>query len=287
MTDLKIDTTRCLRAMAWTLMMVLLVASAACGGGGEEEAAAPADASGEAAAPAAPATAELEPGNPAVQGMGSGSAAIAGTVTYTGQVPTLQPLSMDADPQCAAKHQGPVYPQLLELGDGNTMAHVFVKVTNPPQGDWQAPSQPAVIDQDGCRYHPHVIGMLQGQQLVFLNSDGLLHNVHGTPSANREFNLGMPASVKQASPPSTLNTPEPMFPVKCDVHPWMQSYVAVMEHPFFAVTDTDGAFEIAGLPAGEYQVEAWHEKLGTRTGSVTVEDGGTGTVDFQFDVPQS
>jgi plastocyanin len=285
MRDLRSSATRWIQALAWMLVMGLLVTSAACGGG--EEAAPPAggeDAAatgGEAAAPAA----DLEPGNAAVAGMGSGSASIAGSVTYTGQVPTLQPIQMDADPQCAAKHTGPVHAQVLELGDGQTMAHVFVKVTNPPAGDYPAPSQPAVIDQDGCTYHPHVMGVLQGQDLVFLNSDELLHNVHGLPKQNREFNLGMPATRTQAS--VELNTPEPLFPVKCDVHPWMQAYVAVMEHPFFAVTDVDGAFEIAGLPAGEYQVEAWHEKLGTRTGTVTVADGETGSVDFQFDVPQS
>ena len=95
----------------------------------------------------------------------------------------------------------------------------------------------------------------------------------------------MPGNRKQAS--VELDTPEPLFHVKCDVHPWMQAYAAVMSHPFFAVTGEDGKFDIRGLPAGEYQVEAWHEKLGTRTGSVTVADGATGTVDFQFDVPKS
>ena len=217
--------------------------------------------------------------------MGTGSAAISGTVTFTGQVPNLQPIRMDADPQCQAKHDTPVYPEILVLGDGNTMANVFVKVTNPPAGDYPAPAQPAVIDQRGCQYHPHVIGVIEGQALTFLNSDGLLHNVHGQPKQNREFNLGMPASRTQAT--ETLNTPEPLFHVKCDVHPWMQAYVAVMDNPFFAVTGEDGTFKIAGLPPGEYQVEAWQEKLGTRTGSVTVGDGETGTVDFQFDVPKS
>ena len=126
---------------------------------------------------------------------------------------------------------------------------------------------------------------MAGQPLTFVNTDGLLHNVHGLPKDNREFNLGMPASRAEAS--ETLNTPEPAFHVKCDVHPWMQAYVAVMDNPFFAVTGKDGKFKIAGLPPGEYQVEAWQEKLGTRTGTVTVGDGETGTVDFQFDVPKS
>lgn len=277
-----------LRTLAWLMVVALLVTTAACGGG--DEAPAP-DAGGEDAAATTEdagddaAAADLEPGNPAVEGMGDGSAGVSGTVSFAGTVPNLQPIQMDADPQCAAKHEGPVPAHALVLGDGNTMANVFLKVTNPPAGDWTAPSEPAVIDQEGCRYHPHVMGMLLGQDLVFLNSDGLLHNVHGLPAENREFNIGMPASRETAE--VTLNTPEPVFEVKCDVHPWMQAYVAVMEHPFFAVTDEDGGFEISGLPAGDYEVEAWHEKLGTRVGSVTVADGETGTLDFEFDVPQS
>jgi len=273
------------------MVVALLVTTAACGGGGDE-AAAP-DAGGDDAAATSEdsggdvAAADLERGNPAVQGMGDGSAGVGGTVTFTGNVPTLQPIQMDADPQCAAKHDGPVPAHALVLGDGNTMANVFVKVTNPPAGDWTAPSEPAVIDQVGCRYHPHVMGMLAGQDLIFINSDGLLHNVHGLPQANREFNIGMPATRETAETPAKLTTPEPAFQVKCDVHPWMQSFVAVMDHPFFAVTGDDGGFEISGLPAGDYEVEAWHEKLGTRVGSVTVADGETGSLDFEFDVPQS
>lgn len=281
------DLNKILQTLAWMLVLAVVLTSAACGGGdeaaGPDSDAAPAttedDASDDMAA------ADLERGNAAVMGLGDGDAGVSGTASFAGNVPNLPPVQMDADPQCASKHDGAVPAMALVLGDGNTMANVFVKVTNPPAGDWSAPSQPAVIDQEGCRYHPHVMGMLVGQELVFINSDGLLHNVHGLPKANRDFNLGMPATVKTAKA-GKLNTPEPAFEVKCDVHPWMQSYVAVMEHPFFAVTDEDGSFEIAGLPAGDYEVEAWHEKLGTRTGSVSVAAGETGTVDFSFDVPQ-
>jgi len=272
-----------LRPMAALLAAVFLVVGlVACGGGGEE--AAPADdaASSDAPAdtPAAAPAADYEPGNEAVAALRTGSATVSGTVSYDGEVPTLPAIQMAADPACQAKHSEPVYPDTLELGDGNTMAHIFVSVKGM-DGEYQAPSEPAVIDQDGCRYHPHVMGVMAGQPLVFLNSDELLHNVHGLPEANREFNLGMPATRTEAEV-TGLNTPEPLFPVKCDVHPWMQSYVAVMTHPYFDVTATDGAFEIDGLPPGTYEIEAWHERLGTQTQSVTVADGESASADFTF-----
>jgi plastocyanin len=219
---------------------------------------------------------------------GAAGAAHAGTVTgkvtYDDKVPTLRPLDMAADPACQAKHTTPVYPDVLVLGDGNTLANVFVAVKNPPAGSHPAPKTPVVIDQHGCEYRPHVVGLLAGQPLVFKNSDGILHNVHGLPKVNNEFNLGMPATVTTKE--TVLNKPEPVFPVKCDVHPWMRAYAAVMTHPFFAVTGKDGKFSIKDLPAGTYEVEAWHEKLGTQTASVTVGASDAKSVDFSFKVPK-
>ncbi len=284
------DTHWMVRCLSVALTAGALVATlAACGGGGgTEQAAAPAPAeqpAGGGTAPAAEAAGgETMAGNPAAAAMGDGTATVTGTVSYTGQVPNLQPINMDADPVCAAKHDQPVYPQVLVLGPGNTMANVFVQVKGTPAKQWPAPSQPATIDQDGCMYHPHVIGVMAGQDLRFVNSDGLLHNVHGMPQQNREFNLGMPGSLKEKE--VELDTPEPLFPVKCDVHPWMHAYVAVMSHPYWAVTGEDGTFTIHNLPAGSYDVEAWHEKLGTRTAHIEVADGGSATADFSFDRPQ-
>ena len=274
--------------LATLLLVAALVAlGAACGGGeeaapaaaGDAEAPAPSAAGGEAAA-------DLEPGNSAVDGLGDGSATVSGTITFAGTVPTLRPVAMDADPQCAGKHDAPVPNQVLWLGDGNTMGNVYVQVKSGlAEKEWPAPTAPAVIDQEGCIYHPHVMGVIAGQPLVFLNSDELLHNVHGLPQQNREFNLGMPATVHRTE--VELGTPEPVFQVKCDVHPWMQAYVAVMAHPYFDTTGEDGRFEIRNLPAGTYEIEAWHERLGTQTATVTIEDGGTATSDFTFTTPQS
>lgn len=250
--------------------LTALALLAACGGA-PEEAAAPAPT--ETAAPAAA---------PAAAGP-TGTATIAGTITYEGQVPTLRPLDMNADPNCAAKHDSPVMPDMLVLGEGNTMGNIFVQVKNAPGGTYPAPAAAVVIDQNGCRYEPHVAGVLVGQALEFKNSDGLLHNVHGLPQVNPSFNVAMPGSRTETD--IELNQPEPLFPVKCDVHPWMQAFVAVMSHPFFDVTGTDGGFTIANLPAGTYEIEAWHERLGTQTTEVTVAEGGTATADFTFTAP--
>jgi plastocyanin len=207
---------------------------------------------------------------------------ITGKITYDDKVPSFKPVDMNADPVCASKHTAPVYPEILVLGDGNGLANVFVQVKNAPAGG-TASTDPVVVDQNGCRYEPHVVGVMVGQTVKFKNSDGILHNVHGLPKENREFNIGMPPALKEKD--QVFNKPEAHFPVKCDVHPWMKTYIAVMTHPYFSVSGTDGTFEISGLPAGNYEISAWHEKLGTQTASVTVGDGAA-TANFSFKVPK-
>ncbi len=208
---------------------------------------------------------------------------ITGKITYDGNVPKLRPYDMNADPDCAKKHTGgKANNQMLVLGDGNALANIFVQVKNAPAGDHTAPSETVTIDQNGCIYVPRVVGVMTGQAVKFKNSDGILHNVHGLPKVNREFNIGMPPSLTEKD--VSFNKPEPVFRVKCDVHPWMNSYIAVMTHPYFAVTGTDGTFKIDNVPDGTYEVEAWHEKLPAMTGTATVS-GGAATVDFAFKPP--
>jgi len=211
---------------------------------------------------------------------------IAGTITYDGKVPSLKPYDMSADPACDAKHGGGkgAENQMLVLGPGNALANIFVQIKNAPSSSAPVPKDAVVIDQNGCLYEPRVVGVRVGQPLQFRNSDGILHNVHGLPKENKEFNLGMPPSLMEKD--VALNKPEPVFKVKCDVHPWMNSYVAVMSHPYFAVTGTDGTFKIDNVPDGSYEIEAWHEKLPAMTGTATVS-GGTATVDFTFAAPGS
>jgi plastocyanin len=209
---------------------------------------------------------------------------VTGTVVYDGKVPNLRPLPVAAEPICAKKH--PTVPnEALVLGSGNTMANVMVYVTSglPAGKAWPAPTTPVTMDQDGCQYKPHVLGVMVGQPFKVLNSDGILHNVHALSKVNASFNMAMPPTRKEAE--HTFGKAEGMFTVKCDVHPWMQSYVGVFSNPFFAVTGSDGKFTIKDLPAGTYQIEAWHEKLGTQKATVTVGASDTKTESFKFSPP--
>jgi plastocyanin len=218
-------------------------------------------------------------------GVAIAASSITGTVTFTGKAPTLKPLSMDADPACAKKHSGPVPSEMLVLGNGNTMGNIMVYVSKgvPAGKSWPAPKNPAVLDQKGCQYIPHVQGIMVGQAYKILNSDGVLHNVHALPKINRGFNRPMPATVKEAS--ATFDKPEAMFQIKCDVHPWMSAFVGAFNHPFFSVTGADGKFTISGLDPGTYEITAWHERLGTQTASVTVGATDKKTQDFKFASP--
>jgi plastocyanin len=209
---------------------------------------------------------------------------VTGTVVYEGTVPTLKPVSVAAEPICAKKH-ATVPNEALVLGSGNTMGNVLVRVVKglPAGKGWPAPKEPVVMDQVGCQYVPHVMGIMVGQTFKVLNSDGILHNVHALPKVNSQFNMAMPPARKEAT--ATFGKEEGMFTVKCDVHPWMQSYIGVFSHPFFAVTKPDGKFSLANLDAGTYEIEAWHERLGTQKATVTLGAGDTKPVGFKFSPP--
>ena len=213
------------------------------------------------------------------------ASSITGIVTFDGAAPTLRPLAMDADPACAKKHSGPVPSEALVLGTGNAMANVMVWVSKglPAGKTWAAPTTPVVIDQNGCQYKPHVMGIMVGQAYKILNSDGILHNIHTLPKINRPFNQGQPATVKEMT--TTFPKPEMVFPIKCDIHPWMNANLAVFTNPFFSVTGTDGKFTISGLDPGTYEITAWQEKLGTQTASVTVGGADTKAQNFKFALP--
>ena len=212
------------------------------------------------------------------------SANLTGTIVFEGKAPELKDIKMDADPQCAMKHTTPVKVEALVLGKGQTMANVFVHVkSGVPKRAYPVPTTPVVMDQRGCTYTPHVFGVRVGQTLKVLNSDGTHHNVHAMPKANKVFNLAMPKTKTSAT--AVFTTPEFMFHIKCDVHPWMGAFCAVMDHPYFDTTETDGKFTISGLDAGTYEIEAWHERLGTQTQKVTVTASETKTVSFKFSVP--
>ena len=219
-------------------------------------------------------------------GVAYAASTVTGTITYTGTVPNLRPLAMDADPACAKKHAGkPPLSETLVLGGANAMGNVLVFVSKgvPAGKTYPAPQKPVTLDQNGCMYVPHVQGIMVGQQYKILNSDGILHNVHSLPNANPQFNKPMPASLKETT--TSFAKAEPVFRIKCDVHPWMVAYIGVFTHPFYSVTAKDGKFSITGLDPGTYEITAWHEALGTQTASITVGASDTKTQDFKFARP--
>lgn len=208
---------------------------------------------------------------------------INGVVKFEGQAPAMAAIKMDADPVCVKNNEGKeVKSEALVLGDGNTLGNIFVRVKSglPSGGTYTAPTEPVVLDQKGCMYAPRVVGLMVGQPIEILNSDGTLHNVHGFAKANPEFNDAMPKFKKKID--KKFSAEEVLFPVKCDVHPWMQGYIGVVSHPFFAVTKADGKFSLQNLPAGKYEIEAWHEKMGTQVQTVEIKDGETKDLSIVF-----
>jgi len=207
---------------------------------------------------------------------------VRGVITYKGKVPKFREIKMDADPICLAKHGDKVFPDTLVLGPDQTMGNVFVYVKgNLPDENHEIPTRPAILNQEGCMYTPHVIGLMVGQPLKILNPDRTLHNVHALPKVNKEFNLAMPTFRKETT--KIFDKEEFMFPIKCDVHPWMSAWISVMPHPYFAVTlAEDGKYKISNVPAGKFEIVAWHEKLGTKSQKVVVDEYEGTTVDFTF-----
>lgn len=204
---------------------------------------------------------------------------IQGKVVFEGDVPTMPVIDMDVDPVCASKHDEPVRAEVLVLGEGQTMANVLVQITEGRPESAPVPKEPFVLTQEGCQYSPHVFAVRVGQPLKVLNPDGTLHNIHGLAKVNPEFNKTMTKATSELT--LTFDKPEEPFAFKCQVHPWMTAYCAVIDHSFYVVTGKDGVYEFPDLPAGEYTIEAWHERLGTQTAKVTVTDGAA-TQDFTF-----
>jgi hypothetical protein len=204
---------------------------------------------------------------------------VVGKVTYEGRTPRPRVVNMGSDPLCMPESKGGTLSDVLVVGPGNGLQNAFVYVKDGlGNRTFPAPKTPVVLDQQGCRYRPHVIGIQVGQPLEVRNSDATLHNVHAVPKVNREFNFGQPSKGMKSS--RVFDKAEVMVPFKCDVHGWMNAYAGVLAHPFFAVSKADGSFEIKGLPPGSYTVEVWHEQLGTRTAKVTVDAKAGATANF-------
>ena len=209
-------------------------------------------------------------------------ATINGKIKFTGTKPTNPRIDMSEEAACKAKYPAAPTAETVVVNPNGTLANVFVYVKSglPAGQTYPVPATPVIIDQGGCRYHPHVLGIMVGQNLEIQNSDPVLHNIKAKAAKNRPFNVSQPSAGMKTM--RTFAAPEVMVALECNVHGWMNAYLGVLPHPFFAVSGTDGSFSIKGLPPGTYTIEAWHEKYGTQTATVTVAGAGPKTQDFTF-----
>ena len=242
---------------------------AACGGGTNQSQNSVPASSGAAAPAAAPVTVDT-----------ANAGTVTGKVTFAGTPPAPMPIKLSSDPYCQKANPG-LATETEVVGKDGAVENVFIYVKDGLGNQtFPASSEPVTLDQKGCHYTPHVLGIQVGQPLQIINSDDTLHNVHGLPKANKEFNQGQPIQGMKMT--HTFSTKEVMIPFKCDVHGWMNAWIGVLDHPFYAVTTADGTFSLKGLPPGTYTIEAWHEKLGTQTQTITVGAKETKDVAFTF-----
>jgi plastocyanin len=240
--------------VACSLLLSLSAVLVACGGGSTTQ---PAPAG--TAAPAARATNPVDPAT---------AATLTGHVMFSGKAPAPTPISMASDPRCM---NASAATETTLVGAKGEVQNAFVYVKDGlGELKFPVPTTPVVLDQKGCQYRPHVFGVQVGQSVEILNSDPTLHNIHAWPMTNQEFNVGQ--ALQGLRHQHTFSTREVMVPFKCDVHKWMNAYVGVLDHPFV----------LKGLPPGTYTVEAWHEKLGTQTLSVTVGPQETKDLSLSF-----
>ena len=255
------------KALTAAVAVFATVAVAACGGGGD------APAAGGSAPP--PGVEIIDPASITDGGN------ITGSIAFGDDAPQPQVLQMAADPYCVTSHAGSdVTAQRLVVNDNGTVRYVFVYVKEGLEGKaFPAPTGSMQLNQSGCRYDPHMFGIRAGQTMTVLNDDDTLHNINAQPANNDGFNFAQP--IRGMTTDVTFRNTE-IIPVKCDVHPWMQAYIGVVDHPYFAVTGEDGGFAINNLPAGNYVIAAWHETEGEQTEAVTVGANETAEVTFTF-----
>ena len=204
--------------------------------------------------------------------------AVSGTVKFTGTPPANPKIDMSEEAACAGSS---TTDPVVSVANGN-LANVLVYVKSglAAGAAAAAPTAPVVLDQQGCLYHPRTLAVMVKQPLEIRNSDAVLHNIKAVPKKNRGFNVSQPTKGMKTT--RTFTAAEMGIPLQCSVHGWMHANLAVLDHPYFAVTGADGSFAISGLPAGTYVVEAWHEKLGAQTMNVTVPATGSASANFTF-----
>ena len=244
----------------------LALAVTGCGGGSKPESSGNAPANAPAGKTVDPATA----------------GEVTGSVKLDGAASKPKIINMAAEPACAKAHTGgPAMTEEVVTGDGGALANVVVYVKSGLDGySFPPPSTPAKIDQQGCQYHPHVVAMEVGQNLDVVNNDQTTHNIHPIPKENREWNESQPPGAAPIE--KSFAREEVAIPVKCNVHPWMKAYMAVLPNPYFQVTEKDGKFDLKNLPPGTYTLTAWHELYGTSEQTVTIGPKESKSVTFTF-----
>lgn len=203
------------------------------------------------------------------------AADVTGKITLNGKPPPERVLPLDLN--CAKLHPAGKKPttRFYAVGEGNALGDVVVILKGAPAKSSGASAKPAVLDQVGCEYTPTILAIQTGQKLIVKNSDPVLHNVHPTPDPK----IGNPESNKAQLPKGpnleySFQKPEMFLRYKCDVHPWMFSWVTVLDHPYFAVSGKDGTYKISDVPPGKYTLEIHHRKAGTQTKQIEVAASG-------------
>jgi uncharacterized membrane protein/plastocyanin len=204
---------------------------------------------------------------------------ITGSVIFEGKPPQGKKLNLPA--ACAKSFNGPVYSNEVIVNNGK-LQNVLVRVVSGLEGKTftDVPTEEVELDQHGCMYSPRVVGARVGQKVTFINSDPVFHNVRSITAVNQRFNMAMPTKGQRET--KIFTKPETFLQAKCSVHPWMGAYVAVMDHPYFSVTNSQGEFTIKNLPVGKYTIEAWHEVYGTQKQEITVTENGMTPLTFIF-----
>ena len=206
---------------------------------------------------------------------------IRGAIAFTGKKPRRTAIDMSGEPACVEAHRGRAFDESVVANPNNTLANVFVYIKSGLEGkDFEPPATPVTIDQKGCWFHPRVMGIQVGQVFHVTNSDPVTHNIHPLAQINREWNHSQGAGDPQLT--RRFIKQEVMVPVKCNIHSWMHAFIGVLPHPYFAVSNEKGSFELPNVPAGNYVVAAWHEKYGTQEQNITLSPSGTSEVNFTF-----
>jgi len=195
---------------------------------------------------------------------------VTGSVTLDGKPVPAKPINMSAEPYCQKAHPNPVVPPEVVVDDKGDLANVVVYVRDglSPDYAFDTPKEPVTLNQQGCMYDPHIIALMTGQTFEVKNDDQTTHNIHPMPKDNREWNKSQPPGATPID--ETFGRAEVAIPVKCNVHPWMKSYIFVFKNPYYAITSKDGKFTLKDLPPGTYTIEAWHEKYGVSDQTVTI-----------------